>query len=456
MMSSLLLIQTLMFAFTFWFGLYLLTQSVGKLSLRFAGLGLLSYAGGLAFVSLSSYAGTLVEQSLPMLLPLLPAGFWLLSTLTLLNETFQRKIPLRELLVPTLLIIFLAALIVVSGISRLVLAILPILLALAALVWIRRAFKEQLPPVPLKVLLTATLFFALGCVLLVIPVALLSVELILLLIGVDIVLLGYAVGRLDAYEEGTTLLPDALRSLLSATLMTAVIGSQTLILIALSGGTQVRSLLLFYAIVSTTIVLSTMHTVLQAIIDRLLFGRNSRITSEREALMAVSTSLPRLDEAVQPLALDEAELVRLTRRALSHYNNIGKLAVNPLTTLPIITERMRTNSKPDISLERAHELRRLLAECILRLKPYSDKDFDIGEEWRYFNALYFPYVLGLKPYTARASSDTTDATTQEVLAWFQDYVPERTLYNWQTSATRLIAQQLRETGQVAPVANTRQ
>ncbi len=43
-------------------------------------------------------------------------------------------------------------------------------LALGALWWIRRAFKEGLPALPLKVLLTATLFFALSCVLLLQPV----------------------------------------------------------------------------------------------------------------------------------------------------------------------------------------------------------------------------------------------------------------------------------------------
>ena len=35
----------------------------------------------------------------------------------------------------------------------------------------------------------------------------------------------------------------------------------------------------------------------------------------------------------------------------------------------------------------------------------------------------------------------------EALAWFQTYVPERTLHNWQNIAARLIAQNLRENWQ---------
>ena len=44
-----------MYAFALWFGLYLLIQSAGKLSLRFASIGLLTYAEGLAFMSLGAY-----------------------------------------------------------------------------------------------------------------------------------------------------------------------------------------------------------------------------------------------------------------------------------------------------------------------------------------------------------------------------------------------------------------
>lgn len=450
MLSSLFIVQTVVYSFALWFGLYLLARSGAKAGPRSAGLGLVAYALGLACASLSRYAGLSASwlTASYSLIALLPAGFWLAASWSLLPEAYQRSVPARYLVGLLVLMIFAAALAMIGGVSRLVLAAMPVILALAALWWIRRAFGEGLPQLPLKVLLTATLFFALGCALLIVPVEILSNELMLLGIGGDLALLGYAIGKLDAYDEGTALLPDALRSLAGTSLAGLLVGGQLLIVTFANGQLQFGVALVFYTMLSTVIALLTLHGAYQNLLDQVLFGQKARLTSEREALIAVSEALPRLDESVQPLALDEAELTRLTRRALSHFNDLGKLASSPMTRLAVIATRLRADGKPDTSLERAHELRRLLTEQILRLKPYSDKDFDTGDDWRFFNALYFPYVLGLKPFNVRPSGAALDLTSREALEWFQTYVPERTLYNWQTAAARLIARQLREMGQV--------
>ena len=71
-------------------------------------------------------------------------------------------------------------------------------------------------------------------------------------------------------------------------------------------------------------------------------------------------------------------------------------------------------------------------------------EFGTADAWRYYNALYYPYVAGLKPYSRRAIHDDLDPAAGQALAWFQAQVPERTLYNWQTAAARLVAQNLRE------------
>ncbi|NIW45128.1 MAG: hypothetical protein GWN30_10315, partial [Gammaproteobacteria bacterium] len=89
-------------------------------------------------------------------------------------------------------------------------------------------------------------------------------------------------------------------------------------------------------------------------------------------------------------------------------------------------------------------LRILLAESIDRLKPDSDAEFGTTDAWRYYNALYFPYVAGLRPYSRRADHDRSDPVIRAALDWFQVQVPERTLYNWQTEGAQLIAQDLRE------------
>ena len=67
-----------------------------------------------------------------------------------------------------------------------------------------------------------------------------------------------------------------------------------------------------------------------------------------------------------------------------------------------------------------------------------------SDEWRHYNALYFPYIAGLKPYSRRLPHDRLDPPAQLALEWFQATVPERTLYNWQNAAAKLVAQDLRE------------
>ena len=94
-------------------------------------------------------------------------------------------------------------------------------------------------------------------------------------------------------------------------------------------------------------------------------------------------------------------------------------------------------------MERAAELKLLLAESIECLKPRDGGSFGTSDEWRYYNAVYFPYACGLKPYSRRNYTTPADPTTKAALNWFRTQIPERTLYNWQTSATRLIAQDLR-------------
>jgi hypothetical protein len=61
-----------------------------------------------------------------------------------------------------------------------------------------------------------------------------------------------------------------------------------------------------------------------------------------------------------------------------------------------------------------------------------------------YNALYYPYVLGLRLYSFNGLSDRMDAETRAVVEWFRAGVPERTLHNWQNAASRLVALDLRE------------
>jgi len=43
----------------------------------------------------------------------------------------------------------------------------------------------------------------------------------------------------------------------------------------------------------------------------------------------------------------------------------------------------------------------------------------------------------------------------EALAWFRRYVPERTLYNWQTAGAQLVARDVRARSSAAAVTRAR-
>src|SRR5687767_8013185 len=88
MITALLLLQLAVFSFTLWFGLYLFVRDSKKPGLRFAGLGLVAYALGLA-------GSVLVVRLLPSPLAaqwriapiLLPSVFWMAATWYLQPES---------------------------------------------------------------------------------------------------------------------------------------------------------------------------------------------------------------------------------------------------------------------------------------------------------------------------------------------------------------------------------
>jgi hypothetical protein len=157
--------------------------------------------------------------------------------------------------------------------------------------------------------------------------------------------------------------------------------------------------------------------------------------------------MPRVDPGIDLATIDDGEFIRFTRQALRNFGDPGRLSTNPLTNLPIIEARLRQQNRQIDMLERAAELKAVLTECIVRLKPRGDDDFGTSDEWRYYNALYFLYVVGLKPYSQRTQHIPTDPVARKALEWFRVHVPERTLYNWQNAATRLVVQDLRGNSQ---------
>ena len=394
-MSQLPLIQLTTYAFTLWFGLYLLARHHQKVGMRYAGLGLVAYALGLgADTVISSMDNTvLTEQAIWF------RRAWIIIPALCWGLTVQQLIPIEA--------------------------------------------REELPGRPIALIFLATIFFGLSVVIIILPQDIMGTDVVFLAISIDIILLGYGISALDAFEEGEALLPDVARAFIGAILVAVILGGQVILFMSLSGEVTTASLLLLMTVMSTAIALQTFSDGVQQALDNLIFGQHQAV-QERADLRAVSQAIPRFDGSLNINTLPDKEFNRLTRRALSNMGNLTKLASSPLSNLPIIHQRLMEKGQSDGTLDRANELKLVLSESIDRLKPPDSGDFGTTDEWRYYNALYFPYVMGLKPFSRRHVMDDFDEGVREVINWFQIDVPERTLYNWQSAGAKLIAQDLRD------------
>lgn len=314
----------------------------------------------------------------------------------------------------------------------------PLLVGLALVAVRMRALR----PAPIGgVLAVATLFFGLGVAVLLLPFGLVPSWLALASIGMDLALLGLAVAVFDAFDEGQALRADMLRSLVAAAAAGVLFGGQVGVVLWALDGTPWLVALLFGSLAGA-IAIQVLAGPLASLLDRLAFARSPALRTDRARLREAAEALPR--RATGPLAeLDEEEFARLTRRALSHYGDLSRLLASPLGALPAIDARLDARGAPDQPLERANELKQLLAESIQRLKPRDGGEFGTSDEWRFYNALYFPYVVGVRPYSQRATAAGLDPVARRAWQWFATSVPQRSLHNWQNAAARLVATDLR-------------
>jgi hypothetical protein len=267
---------------------------------------------------------------------------------------------------------------------------------------------------------------------------------LLLALGVVLVVLGLVTAVIDAHEEGEALWPDLFRSFDYAFFTALLFGGLVTLTATLSTGLTPPMLTLLLATITAAIALQIFAGPLQEAVDRIALAHLPQLRQTRRQLRTAADTLPRLDHELDLSQLDEAEFTRLTRRALSQMGNLPRLVANPLIRLPLIRQRLAQQGQPDDTLLRAAELKSLLTEAINRLKPDAGAEFDTTDAWRHYNALYFPYVVGLRPYSRRATHTDLDPAAQQALDWLRQAVPERTLYNWQSAAAELVAQDLRQ------------
>jgi hypothetical protein len=446
------LTQLLAVAFPFWLGLYLLQRDRHKPVLLYTGLGLLAYSVSLALSEFINSAPTpalvLIIQQVRWPLLFLPALCWCAATLHFLPEEYRYQERLTVAVRLALPVVTLLLYGLSFGVSAQVgstlyrqIAIgtsLVLGIAVMAVGWGLRENHTR----PLRTLLfIVSIFLALSVTLMLFPeLPFIASDVVRLLVGADLLILGALIARLDALDEGSSVLRDALQSLGRALLAVLLFGGQVLLF---GGGMWNFTLaVLLFGLTATAIFSQVYQEKLAALIDRLIFARQPMIRHTRAELRAVTAALPRQESPHNPLLLPEDEFIRLTRRALSNLNDPGKLVASPLIHLPVLTKRLAKRGLPDHSLERAAELRALLTESIARLKPRDTDAYGIGDEWRYYNALQLPYVEGIK-FGSLLEPDL-EPEERAVVEWFRIHVPERTLHNWQNAAARLIAQDVRE------------
>lgn len=450
-------LSVLVFALAWWMGLYLLSRDPRKPVLVLAAFGLCGFAVVVGLDAVRTLGGGYAEalSRIEIYLAAVPAIAWFAVVMELARPAETERSRTREMLLTALVAVAVLSGAVlagsVNGPLRLGHWVMFAVISVSTLGAMVAAVRNQ-PARVAGVLAVATLFFALSNAILIIPLGLVPSWLALAATGFDVLLLGIAVALWDAFDEGQALRAAMLRSLLGALLAVALLDGQLLI-----GTVALRSDVVSTTVLTTTtlitLALAITATVfagpLAGMLDRVAFSGSPRLRAERATLRTTEAALPLCSP--NPLAdIDDETFARLTRRALGHYGDLGKLVASPLTALPEIDARLAARGAADQPLERAAELRSLLGDRIARLKPRDDGDFGTSEQWRYYNSLYFPYVAGVRAYAQNATAAGLDPAARQAWQWMVTEVPQRSLHNWQNAAARLIAADLRATAVSAP------
>jgi hypothetical protein len=438
-------LSAMVFTLSWWLGLYLLARDPRKPVLVLAAIGLTSFASVVALDAVRVVSGSDVLSSVEIYLVVLPGIAWfaVLLEMSRPSDTWRSRAGEIALVAGVAAVAFYGAAMAgnVDGPLRLGHWVMFAAISLSSLGAMVKAVLGKPPQPVVSFVVIATLFFALGNAILVIPLGLVPSWLALASTGFDVALLGIAVAIGDAFDEGQALRADMLRSFAATAVVALLFGGQLLIGLAVSGQETALTVLLFTSL-GIAIAINVLADPLAGLLDRLAFSRSPDLRADRAALRRTEAALPL--RSANPLdGVDEDTFARLTRRALGHYSDLSKLVASPLTALPIIDQRLAARGAPDAPLERANELKALLADRIARLKPRDGGDFGTTEQWRHYNSLYFPYVVGVRAYAQNATAAGLDPIARQAWQWFVTEVPQRSLHNWQNAAARLIAADLR-------------
>jgi len=272
--------------------------------------------------------------------------------------------------------------------------------------------------------------------------------------------LGYGVAHFGLLLEGQDIQRDFVYSFTGISLMNLLYVG----LLATAGQLSVAGLLALVGLVTLT------HTTFdsgRAALDRLFFNRDEQ-TARAEArdyataLAAMPVASPDLLPEAAPQAdalADPAQAVLevggekrfkdAVRKALTGLRSPPQLAQSQLLGLALVERRVALAGQDDNRLNRVAALRELLIEQIEGLRPSDASDARVGDAWRFYNVLYYPYVRELSRKGAlaearrlsderRRAGQREPGALEQVLIWLAD-VDEDTFYKWQRRASDTIA-----------------
>jgi hypothetical protein len=384
----------------------------------------------------------------------LPALFWTGTLIELLPDTLSLKTYLYRFwlysVLPLSTLLFIASastsfLVQGSslGIGIFLFATLSLVPLAIAFISALRYYRDIQPNQPLVFIFVTTLFFALATGALLLPLEVFPRAVTLFGLGVDLLLLGLSIAFFDAFDLGETLIPEMSRSFIANFSLNFLFAGQVALVMLILGLNLPLLALLFSSITLTTTVQAFANP-LQTFLDTFVFAQQPKLQKERADLRAASSAVLRSQPQATLGHLKPEDFSRLTRTALSNFSDLNRLGSSPLTQLPIVGQRLAQKGLSNDTLARTQELKQVLVESVLKLKPNTQNSFGTSDEWRHYNVLFFPYIIGIKPFSQRADHSHLEASAKEALEYFRTYVPERTFYNWQKVAASIIASDLQE------------
>jgi hypothetical protein len=288
-------LSAVVFTLSGWLGLYLLARDPRKPVLALAAIGLCGFALVVALdaVRTASAAHTGPLSRLEIYLVALPGVAWFAVLVELSRPCDHWRARTRELLLVgavgalTLFGAMMAG--SVNGPLRPGHVLMFAVISTSTLSAMVAALLRPAQPVPvgrsgLGVVIVATLFFALGNAILIIPLGLLPSWLALASTGFDVLLLGVAVALWDAFDEGQALRADMLRSFTGSVAVAVLFGGQALIGLAVIRNeptAQTALTVLLFTSLAIAITVQVLADPLAGVLDRLAFSRSPTLWADR-------------------------------------------------------------------------------------------------------------------------------------------------------------------------------